>query len=382
MNINKLPEYFAIKWSSNPLWKDYIRWLNKNYGASLTGIERDSYYGYGGRKLNNWDLCKDSLSYYSCLVTELTLEQWDNIVNKKDEFVLPEKWCVERNSDNYLILNNYFNSKFKKKLADADGYLVSPNYSGSSPKEWAKPIDYTEITFEQFKQYVLKQDNMYTIEDLRNGKCAVINNGTAEELGVVLSAAEGKPCRKTYITLNTSKYYWTKDNYFWSNDCQNKYNLPTQSVKEFIKQININKEIIGYKLVKPEYERTCAKILNYRDDKISSVSINIGSSAYNDLKKAGVLDLWFEPVYKEEKTLPKINGYDGLLKDDYVVYNNCAKFHKRFFEVLNGFTKSHEQYNSNFKEQNRAIKSIKLDSGVEITIEQIKQIYEYIKSKD
>jgi hypothetical protein len=308
MNINKLPEYFAIKWSDNPLWKDYIKWLNKTYNTNLNGSYSACFYGYDGFKV----VYESRLSFFKNPVTELTLEQWDNIVNKKDGFKLPEKWYIKRDEKNYSIINRWFNNHvilYNAEWSGREGNMNYPRIYNQMPNLGELKLlqeGYTEITFEQFQQYVLKENNM-------------------------------------------------------------------------------NKEIIGYKLIKPEYEKAALTLCNLKNWGISTRDKTLDlfeQHLINRVKEAGVLDLWFEPVYAVEKTLPKINSYEGFLKDDYVVYNNCAKFHKRFFEVLNGFTKSHEQYNFNFKEQNRAIKSIKLDSGVEITIEQIKQIYEYIKSKD
>lgn len=69
------------------------------------------------------------------------------------------------------------------------------------------------------------------------------------------------------------------------------------------------KEIIGYKLVKPEYEEAALAIANkglhilagikkedlYRIGDYSKYSVS-----FPNLKDSGVLDLWFEPVYKEE----------------------------------------------------------------------------------
>ena len=92
-----------------------------------------------------------------------------------------------------------------------------------------------------------------------------------------------------------------------------------------------------------------------------------------------IVETW-EPVYKEEKQLPKINGYDGKvvkkIDGEYIQYG-CAEFHKRFFELLYGLHKEHAQYTNNFKGNTKVVKSIKLESGVEITMDQIKQIVEY-----
>ena len=67
------------------------------------------------------------------------------------------------------------------------------------------------------------------------------------------------------------------------------------------KENNMEKEIIGYKLIKSEYKEAACKI--GATDLNSSLGKNIAEAknTINKLKEAGVLDLWFEPVYKEEK---------------------------------------------------------------------------------
>lgn len=70
----------------------------------------------------------------------------------------------------------------------------------------------------------------YTIEDLKNGKCAVINDGTVEELREVLKLAFPKSPTPTGYNI----YYERFNEFSWTdlhNTC-----LPTQSVKDFLKQ--------------------------------------------------------------------------------------------------------------------------------------------------
>ena len=74
----------------------------------------------------------------------------------------------------------------------------------------------------------------YTIKDLAQGKCAVLNDGTLEELREVLSAAQGEKCSSIYGIYDV-KYYWTDMVYHWYNDNVNARDLPVQSVKEFHK---------------------------------------------------------------------------------------------------------------------------------------------------
>lgn len=215
----------------------------------------------------------------------------------KKEFKLPEKWCC-RPQDN-KELNELYNY-LKDLYSDWEGESIDNYYYYYPPFRVEKRRKYfayqsiiegyKEITFNQFKEYVLNKTN---------------NNMTE------------------------------------------------------------NKEIIGYKLVKPDYIKAACIIsgnenLNYCG---AGFCFTPNSPSYDKLQKAGVLDLWFEPVYKPKYELPEINGYKGRLQDDCIIYG-CANFRDIFF------TKLLELNNSD--KSKRKIKSITLDSGVVITIEQIK----------
>ena len=81
----KLPEYFAIKRiEANPLWKKYIDWLSKTYNTYWTG-DSDSYYGYDGVTSYNGTERHDKIQNFNNNPIELTLEQWDKIINKSME---------------------------------------------------------------------------------------------------------------------------------------------------------------------------------------------------------------------------------------------------------------------------------------------------------
>ena len=73
----------------------------------------------------------------------------------------------------------------------------------------------------------------------------------------------------------------------------------------------MEKEIIGYKLIKPEYEQVAVKIVQIKSKSINNTAktfkeldhvedLDFQSRSYSAeiLKESGVLDLWFEPVYK------------------------------------------------------------------------------------
>jgi len=72
---------------------------------------------------------------------------------------------------------------------------------------------------------------MYTIEDLAQGKCAVINDGALEELNNVLDLAFSTD---VYVAKGVYKYYF-KSRYNNGWKCDDNSSLPKQSVKDFLK---------------------------------------------------------------------------------------------------------------------------------------------------
>lgn len=72
---------------------------------------------------------------------------------------------------------------------------------------------------------------MFTIEDLSKGRCAVINDGTLEQLREVLSLAfpkDGSPVRGEYKFYSIDS---SNSNEWYPVDA---ISLPTQSVKDFV----------------------------------------------------------------------------------------------------------------------------------------------------
>jgi hypothetical protein len=98
---------------------------------------------------------------------------------------------------------------------------------------------------------------------------------------------------ETYILADISKY--DGDNYFMFKE---------STIKE-LAAANQKGEIIGYKLVKEEYKQAALKIADVTTFGVLDglVDFHIDTPAYRSLKAAGVLDLWFEPVYKKKETI-------------------------------------------------------------------------------
>ena len=89
---------------------------------------------------------------------------WAKIINSpiqgNDNFVLPEKWYCKRTKENSKILNEWNNKKYDSHAfcERGEGCMFSDkNYSGTNLTNYG---DYQEITFEQFKKYVLNKSEV------------------------------------------------------------------------------------------------------------------------------------------------------------------------------------------------------------------------------
>ena len=164
-----------------------------------------------------------AFTFYENDAPKLTYQEFID----KYEFELPERWCIKINSDNIDTIKKWIHSRpdfDSDYLVRMRGFALSDCNIDKSYQNWSsnKPSEYIEITFEQFKKYVLKEETM-------------------------------------------------------------------------------DKKIIGYKLIKLEYYEAACKIGDTNLKSRLGENIAIADSTTDALKEAGVLDLWFEPIYKEEK---------------------------------------------------------------------------------
>lgn len=75
----ELPKSFAIKHKPCELWDKYIEWLNKKYNVYYKGTDIQMFYGVNSN--GNTDI-HSAISHFDEEAVELTLEEWDKIVNK------------------------------------------------------------------------------------------------------------------------------------------------------------------------------------------------------------------------------------------------------------------------------------------------------------
>jgi hypothetical protein len=310
--MNKLPKYFAIKQdATNPLWDKYIKWLNKTYKTLWGGDFPDAFYGYDDNVYNTSGThFALSIENFENNPTILTLEEWDEMVNG---FVLPEKWIVKVTEENKDLLNHYrINIKKYSRFGIEFPYMANCG-SGDS----GESLFYTEITFEQFKKYVLKEEfilpKKWCIRITEENQDILREwRGHYGEVGGYLHV----PVEADSILLNSE----------WDSSIMNGYvEITFEQFKDYVlKQENImKKEFIGYKLTKPEYNRAAGRIAYQFDTDIETNEDGLcefmkNSVAYDRLKEAGVLNLWFEPVYEEEF---KVGDWVVVLPKDKYYHN-------------------------------------------------------------
>lgn len=150
----------------------------------------------------------------------------------------------------------------------------------------------------------------YTIEELRNAPIQI--KVYSEEQAIKLAYAAGyytdwKPFNAKYPI------------YCYLTECEcPSWNPSPLKIKSTIIEFNQienfmeNKKITGYKLIKPEYRKAVAKIVEDQIDFLEEffdnlfLCNNLNAFSITNLEKAKVLDLWFEKVYEKEKQIVKM----------------------------------------------------------------------------
>ena len=336
MNVKKeLPKYFVIKRdNSNPLWDKYIQWLNSKYNTNWQG-NTWSYYGFDGT-----NICWHNVNSFKNNPTLLTLEEWDSIVNLKEEFVLPEKWCIRPTKEQENTVFAYFkskNSNFVDENASSYMWYYSPErgYHAFLNGKSTAYEGYTEITFEQFKRHVLKQE-MYTIEQIKEKKIVVKFNSIEEYKKLSKYFDKTENCTLSFVDFTRCSWYSHYSQYdkilrynsnFWVNLSKYKKIEFNQVIFENMEQ---KEEIIGWK-VKPEFEAAAITLLKpNRNYTLSTIKHGFGegcnftknSGQYNFFNDLKLLDVWFEAVIKpKEEKYTLSNGKEVTITKEHVM---CA----------------------------------------------------------
>lgn len=273
--------------------QDYLFYIGKNL--------EDGYYIL-------WHTFEDEFIGGGDFFTLEDIELYEN------DFVLPQEWFVRATEENRDCLRTW---------RQGDYTNWEDNLCMLSDRYWSTcshtiKSNYVEISFEQFKEYVLKtKDKETNMEQMKtalprdNYGIRVENN--AREI------VEYLKLEHEFIgnAENSSVYYY--NNGRWT--CSSSKNVPCGikvfTLEEFkiLKQMESKseKEIVGYKLIKPEYEQAVKEITKFGNFDFIKGKNNHGyivsppteksesTVCFDKLSEAGVLDIWFEPIFEDQK---------------------------------------------------------------------------------
>ena len=133
---------------------------NRNYDKGYLGNDFSIIVCNKEQGNTNWNVLLDAENSNGKSYNVYTFEQFKEMY-LEEEFVLPEKWCVKVTDKTHKTIseNSY------RIFPNYETYITSMLLSSKSWNSWDLNRDaikegYTEITFEQFKKYVLKQETM------------------------------------------------------------------------------------------------------------------------------------------------------------------------------------------------------------------------------
>jgi len=260
---------------------------------------------------------------------------------------IPEKWCIRVTLENYkelnkwLILQPHFNSAFIL-YKSSYGFVGNCRREGSY-QDWCdsgdnfKKLGHKEITFEQFKKYILKNDVDEYTSTLRE---ILIKSGMKKQYVIVTNSEASFDTHTDAGKYGCINYhYWKRlphakngdkleivkeimvngydPSYILKDDFGIEYIIKKSGVK--LIDETMKKEIIGYKLKENCLQfAEVAKIISKQSEFDTKWEDNLknygwyfksGSITCDLLTNANVLDLWFEPVYTEKEPEISISGH-------------------------------------------------------------------------
>lgn len=217
----------------------------------------------------------------------------------------------------------------------------------------------------------------YTLDEIKRNYSLVIFIENEEQWNKIYEIIDGR-----YITTDYKGAHCYKLSNGTYSSSSTKYDSGAYNATTIIQFNQIidfmetkeERELLGYNL-KEEFKKfksTVLSICNLEnlDGRHEGIDIYADGTKIEVLKEAGVLDLWFEPVYKPIVPDITINGYKGEFFDNYVKFG-CAKIDRSLFYVLNDDIKRiipEEGYKS--------ITSVTIGKGT-FTANEIEEIAEY-----
>ena len=267
------------------LFKNGYSWTGDD--TSISMLWRTHLY-FRGKFL----FCGQSTEWFKDVheLSEITYQEFID----KYEFELPEKWGIHPTTiEEARIVGKYFDEYRLGIILEGENfYEKNANLilDGGIGIQYGLgiPSSFKKITFEQFKKYVLKEES-FKVGDEIVGKQFKITSTEGEQFPIF---HKDYYCIVEEINNDKLRLRGDGDLWFYQKDFK-------------LKEETMDKKIIGYKLIKPEYKEAALKISNTVgnwENSLMNYDISISQTGYiNRLKNAGVLDLWFEPVYEAEE---------------------------------------------------------------------------------
>lgn len=119
--VKGLPRYFVIKRNtSNPLWQEYIDWLNEIFWSQWEwGLF--NYYWFDWFDGFWWTYCRDMLSWFHNKPTLITLQEWNEAVNwNKPKYTKQferDDWVIFTETEIWEITIEDYKKEMKKNKA-------------------------------------------------------------------------------------------------------------------------------------------------------------------------------------------------------------------------------------------------------------------------
>lgn len=222
---------------------------------------------------------------------------------------LPHKFAHSIISDPYISNNE------NSIIVDINPYTAIPLYNLYDNKGWAEIIK--------------NEENM---KEFPKNNFAVKVEYNAREIIIYLISKGFSNERNLIGDAGNDSYYSVKNGVIGMIFTPLPEGCEIFTLEELKKLDNKmeEKEIIGYKLINPEYEEAAKKIvdsnISWKDDKVNFTKNGVW---YNKFKILGLLDIWFEPVYKEEEF--KVGDWVTILdKGDHGFKEGYSSYHRGF----------------------------------------------------
>lgn len=239
-------------------------------------------------------------------------EAYENMKKPEPAFTLPEAWYVRVTLQNQAELSEW------RKVTLPIGYVTGMydwgvghtiNTSGIRKEHNPRPDSNwkNEITFEQFKKYVLKEEEFVLPKKWKVKE----NIEVAQWASSVFNCSSFVSSSEKYLCVNQELYPERSSYFFLDSEESKKYTEITfEQFEKYVlnkttKQVE-EKKLIGYKLVKPEYAKAAVRIEGFNSTGYGNIEGRVFTTeghaeAIRKWYNEDVLDLWFEPVYEEFK---------------------------------------------------------------------------------